>query len=444
MRLRIVIIVTLTVAAYAVAALVWRQVFPFRDGIAQFLPEGTIAYVHVNLTPVVRRALRLHLDTLGGNEVYPKKYDRIFLSTPFLIALRGAITETDVRELGFVWHQPESLPPQLSFIVGQRASAQPDVMPAETIMIGGQEVRAFVVRIRSSGRNPPLPLSFPLPSRGGEGEKLWRELRRQPVQAVLWPRELPIPALEAARYLLPETVTALGTVGRRGFVLRSDGRIPLIVRSTRTELLAEPRPGTFQIIGLPVRAIAEQLDLPFHGELRATIEPILPETADFLVDGDRIAARIDTSAVIPPEVVLRSLVARLWPVARPRRLDGLSAIVLVADPKAIEVSKTGPSRWVLKTRDGATRIFVERSGDSVYLATDEELLGSALLTPSRSPSGRGGESEGAGLRIPSACHLDGQSAFIVWPIHPQAVVTMSVDLSGSSAAFCGRILQLGI
>lgn len=441
MRPRIVVAIALTAIVYIVTALLWRQVFPFRDGIAEYLPEQAIAYVHVNLTPEVRRALQAQFTGILPTAVDPKKHDRIFL---------GQVLEvSDVRELALVWYRHEKGPGpfsgtgRIALVIGQRASSRPDVVPAATFTVGGQEVRAFVVRVRSSGRNPPLPLSFPLPSSGGEGEKVMRALRRHPVQAVLRPRALPIPALEAERHLIPDAIAASGTVGRRGFVLRTDDQIPLIVRSTRTELLAEPRPGTFQIIGLPVRALAEQLDLPFHGELRAAIEPLIPEDADLLIDGGHVAVRMSEPVIQPPEAVLRSLAARIWPVARPRQLDGLPASVLVADPDSFEIAQTGPNRWMLGSKSGEARIFAERSGNSVYLATDETLLSSALPTPSRSPSGRGGEGGGAGLRIPSACHLDGQSTLIVWPIHPQAVVTVSVDQSGSNVAICGRILRQG-
>lgn len=456
MRLRVVVAITLTVAAYAVAAFTWRQVFPFRDGLAEFLPEGTIAYVHVNLTPQVRRGLPHWLSSPTSS---PSQRAGEKNKNDFPAVLQAALDSYDVRELGLVWHKADALPPQLALIVGQRASAQPDVMPATTVSVGEQGIRTFVVRVQTSGRNTPLPQWRPegrrynLPS-GGEGEKVMRVLRRHPVQAVFHPRELPLPALEAARHLLPETVTASGIVDRRGFVLRSDGRLPLIVRSTRTELLAEPRLGTFQIVGLPVRAIVEQFDLPFHGELRAAIEPLIPERADLLIVDGRVAIRMPTPTIQPLEAVLRTLVARIWPVARPRQLDGLPANVLVADPNAFEVTQTGSSRWVLKSKEGDIRIFTEQSEDFVILATDEAMVDRmkirpepvegqsvrSILRPFDSAALRSG-SKRLRFRTYSACHFNDRSSFIVWPIHPQGVVAMSVDQSGSNVAICGRIAQ---
>lgn len=423
MRLRIVIIVTLTVAAYAAAVLVWRQMFPFRDGLAEFLPEGTIAYVHVNLTSAVRRQVEFQISN-----------SRFQIYEPIVDALTTALRSRDVRDLGFVWYKPDAFPQQLALIIGQRASSRPDVVPVATFTVGGQEVRTFVVRIRSSDRDPSALL------RSTQDGVFTRKLRRHPVQVVLRPRELPIPALEAARHLLPETVTASGTVGRRGFVLRSDGRIPSVMRSTRTELLAEPRPGTLQIIGLQVRAIAEQLDLPFHKELRVALEPFLPERADVLIEGGHIAVRMPAPTTAPSEAVLRSLAARIWPITRARRLDGLPAEVLVADPDALTIVQSGPNRWMLRAKEvGTSKIFAEQSGEFVYLASEEGLLGAGEGGGVRflAPTGA------SGLEMTNECRLDDQLPFIIWHPHPQAVVTMGVDPSGSSAALCGRILRPG-
>lgn len=452
MRFRPALAIAMTVFVYTATALLWRQVFPFRDGIAQFLPEGTITYVHVNLTAAMRREV----------EAQSSKF-KAQIGEPIIGALTTALRSHDVRELALVWHKPKSLPPQFSFIVGQRASARPDVMPAETITVGGQEIRMFVVRVRAGDRDPSAPL------RSAQDDAFTRTLRRQPVQAVLHPRALPIPALEAARHLLPEMIMASGTLNRRGFILHGDqrgdqknaiaenwsSRIPLIARSAYVELLSEPWPGTFQVIGLPVRALVEQLEFPFHGELRAAIEPFLPADADLLVDGDQIVARIDAPAVLPPELVLRSIAARLWPTTRPRRLDGLPVSVLVADPNVFEIAQAGSSRWALRLKSGGDAlIFAERSGDSVILATDEMLIDRmkirpepvegqfvrSTLRPFDSAALRSG-SKRLHFRTYSACRLNDRSPFIVWSIHPQAVVTVSVDRSGSTVAICGRTAQ---
>jgi hypothetical protein len=468
MRIRVVIATILTAVIFIAAALLWRRVFPFRDGIAEHLPNHVIAYLHINLTPTIRRVLSTHLNAIPLKGDVPKKYDREFLAQ--------VIRSPDIRELGLLWYQPEkgsdpfsgSGSGRLALIIGQRASERPDVVPTMTFTVGGQEVRMFVVRVQGNDRDPSTEF---IPSRTrdlfAQDDALTGRLRHHPVQITFWPRELPVPALEAARHLLPETITASGTLSRRGLVLRTDGKIPftqlearrpltgLIARSRRTKLITKPRPGTLQAIGVPVRALVEQFDLPFHEEFRTAIDPFLPEYADFLVDGDRVAVRMPVPAAQPPEAVLRSLAARIWPVTERRLLDGLLADVLVADPNAFEIAQLGTNRWILRTKNGGeSQVFAEQSGDFVYLAGGETLLERMKIRPESRGSARDPDTESSGpvegpfdyaalrsgsIRLSAPCRLDDQSPFIVWSLHPQAVATASISLDGSRAVFCGII-----
>ncbi len=426
MRFRVIGVTTITVVAYIAAAFLWRQVFPFRDGIAEFLPEQTIAYAHVNLTPAMRRDLL----RWGNSFIFsPPPSSRRGSGRGWTMddTLMTAIRSPDVQELAFVSFQPEQHEPTVAVIIGQRASERPDVVPTETFDVGGQEIRILVVRVRGE-----IVTSSSSRGRGGSvlamaeaGHRPWS----QPIQAFLRPQLLPIPALDAARHLLPEVLTAAGTTGRRGFILRSDGRIPLVLRTVRTPLLVGAQPGRLQVIGLPIRAIAAQLDLPFHAELRAAIEPSLPDLVDLLLAGGRIAIRMGEPAVSPPDVTIRSLAARIWPSARTRRLDGLPATVQVADPSEFEVIPTGENRWVLRQRgtDSAV-VTVERRDGQILLSTDASLLNEL------------GDSPEHDVALPGRCRFGDGAVFAVWLPYPHLIVSVGLDQAWSEFAVCGRSL----
>ncbi|MBI4434333.1 hypothetical protein HY635_00740 [Candidatus Uhrbacteria bacterium] len=420
MRSRVIGAIIVTVAAYTIVAFLWRTIFPFRDGIVEFLPEDTIAYAHVNLTPQVRREVEFQISDF-----------RFQIGDLLAEAMRTAVQSTDVREFGIAWYQPKTLPPQIALIIGQRASNRPDVVSPMMATISGTDTRLIVVRTHAAKR---YQVSFERTPGISPG------ISPHPVQAFVRPPLLPIPALDAARHLLPETMTATGTINRRGFIphqfggrpgagfiLRSDGRIPLVMRTARMPLLVSAQPSMLQIIGLPVRAIAAQLDLPFHQELRSAIEPFLPEAADLLMSGRGVTVRFALPSDPPSNLAVRSLAARIWPSVQTRRLDGLPATVQVADPSEFEITSVGANRWVIKRQgtDGAA-VTAERREGQLLLSTDAPLLDKLR------------DSSENGLAFPMSCRFSGEAAFAVWSPYPQLIASVSMDQTWSKFAVCGR------
>lgn len=408
MRHRVAIVIMCTVIAYVATSLLWRQVFPFRDGIAQFLPENTIAYAHVNLTPNVRRALRDHVVRLLPDAA-PENHDRGFLEQ--------AISAPDVREFAFVWHQPALLPPQFALLIGQRASFRPDVVPPSTFTIGGQELRVLVVRVRNGKTS----------------------LGHVPVQATLWPRSLPFPALAAVSHLFPETIVASGTIGRDGFALRSNGRWMMPFRTTRRAVLVTPREGALQLMDVPIRALMQQLEIPLHRDLARAIESVLPESTDVVVDLNTpgVAIQLPWSPAVgtDTEDALRALAARIWPMAHSGGF--------IADPASIRVVSVGSRAWEVHRGDppspdasdgrGEVVAFASVSDGVAIIASRRDLLEETISFNRQSS-----------IKIPRGCAISsryGTPMMIVDRVHPQIDAVLLVDRMWKKFTVCGRLIS---
>ncbi|MDO8599686.1 MAG: hypothetical protein Q7S02_06290 [bacterium] len=409
MRIRIVAVAIGIAAALTATTFLWRQVFPFRDHLAAFLPAGTIAYAHANLTGGVRRGIALHISNLESQ-----------IGQPLVDALTTALRSPDVRELGLVWFQPDRHAPILGIMVGQRTSARPDVIGPSSIVIAGTELRVIVIRMRIDQMSVDAPpeIAAVLPS-----------LQRSPLQIVVRPRALPIPALEASAYRMPEIMTATGTVDQRGFTVRSDSGRSFFDRHRVISLLAPPRVGSMQILNIPVRALAAEIAAPTHSELLAVLTGALPDAADIIMDSTGVAVHLAHTDLQHERTraVLQTIAARVWPAVRQRMLDGEPAEVAVADPSSVRMAPTSTGRWVIE-RAGEPVAAGAVRGDGFVIATSASLL-EATMSPTRTV-----------LRIPGRCVQPSPSdngIIAVIPIHPQLVAVFAISRDGSGYSICG-------
>ncbi|MDO8622121.1 MAG: hypothetical protein Q7R80_02725 [bacterium] len=445
MRLRIVLITTVTIVVYITATLSWRQIFPFRDGIAQFLPKDTIAYVHANLTARVRRNLRFEISNLRFQDSVRAGLDE-------------ALRSPDVREIAVAWFQPEQHVPIVAVLVGQRASSRPDVVPATTVMVGTTELRIIVVRVRagSSVAATAMPV---LGDRTFLARRVWG-LSGQPIQAFVRPRLLPIPALDAVMHLLPDTIVASGTMGRDGFALRSDGRSTWSLRSPRPTVVVTPRDGVIQLTGVPVRDLWKQLELPLHRDLALALDPILPNSADLSVDlsspGAVLRLPLDPDVGRAATDALRALAARIWPSVRSGEL--------VADPASIRAVLVGPGSWEVqrgsppssKTTDGQgppspkatewqgppSSKTTDGQGDVVAVVSVAD--GSAVIATRRILQEEALSAARPSIRLPRGCAIagrHGQPVMITSRVHPQMDVALLMDRMGTTFTICGRSVR---
>ncbi|MDP3771098.1 MAG: hypothetical protein Q8R16_02260 [bacterium] len=416
MRLRIVLITTATIVVYITATLSWRQIFPFRDGIAQFLPKDTIAYVHANLTPSVRRALRAQFVQLLTTDA-PEKDDRR--------KLEQAVAAADVLEIAVAWFQPEQHAPIVAVLVGQRVSSRPDVIPATTVMAGTTEIRIIVVRVRAgaSAATTTMPV---LGDRTFLARRFWG-LSGHPIQAFVRPRLLPLPALDAVAHLLPDTIVASGTIGRDGFALRSDGRSTWSLRLQRPTVVVTPRDGVIQLTGVPVHDLWKQLELPFHRDLALALEQILPNSADLSVDlsspGAVLRLPWDPEAGSEATEALRALAARMWPSVRSGEI--------VADPASIRTVPMRLGTWEVQRGDEIVAVASVADGSAV-IATRRGLLDEALSDRRTS------------IRLPRRCAIAGRHGppvIITSRVHPQMDLTLLMDRLGTTFTICGRSVR---
>jgi len=401
MRFRVALAILLTTAAYVAAVLVWRQVFPFQDEIAQFLPEGAIAYVHVNLTPVIRRQIGFQISDF-----------RFQIGEPIADALTTALRSPEVQELAVAWFQSEWPTPMVVVIIGQRPSRQSDIVPTTTVHVGSAEVWVMVARTRSD-RSSASAVASALASQ-----------RRQPVQVFIHPRLLPIPALAAVTHLLPDVMAASGTIGRDGFILRSDGRSAWALHAPRPTVVVAPRDGALQLMGVPIREIWEQLELPFHRNLAHALGLVLPKSADALVDlrtpGAVIRLPWDPATSVGAADVLRALAARIWP--------SVHAGALVADPASIRVLPAGRGSWEVQRGDDVVAV-ASVTGGSAVVATRRDLLDEVM------------DEHRSTIRLSRGCAiagLRGPLMMVTLRIHPQVDVSLLMDQVGMTWTACGR------
>jgi|GEM_PF-3612251 len=415
---------SLAVASVALA-FAWRTIFPFRDGIAGLLPEDTIAYAHINLTARVRREVEFLISP-------PKADPPLAEGLKFQIGERLAAVLTvtvrsrDVRELGLAWIASEPHRPYLAVLVGQRTSAQPDVVSAETISIGEREVRVLVVRVRGGIAAPD-----PSQGRGVVGLAMTDAKRmrpRQPVQAFLRPRLLPIPALDAARDVLPEILTASGTIGRSGFSVRSDGRRILLGPRRSVPLLMPPTVGSVQALRVPVREFLRAVAAPTHRELLTAIAAAMPDAADVVVGQTGVSVHFPNTDFESERTqdALRAVVARVWPTIQRRMLDGQPSVVAVADPSSVRIVPAGPNRYVIERTDDRVA-FAAVIGDGFTIATDEPSLEAAAARTRPS------------LRIPRRCAQpsSGDEVSAIISLYPQFSIFFAMLRDGSAFRVCG-------
>lgn len=388
-RFRSAIAITIATIAMVALAFAWRHTFPFPDTIAQHLPAGTLAYVHVNVTPEIRHHLASHLATL---------------TSPLVDAVRVATSETDVRELAFAWYVPDgAVGPVAAFIVGQRRSQRTDARLPEVVRIGAVDLRTFVLHTRTIAPGPY--------------ESVLQPLRHRPVQAFVRPRavgELPGSPLRAARELLPEALTAAGTIDRAGLVLRSDRRLPFAFRRHRFDLPAAPSPPALAIFGFPIREFAAALAAPPESALDRILAPSLPQTVDAAVGLTSGAVTLRLPGDVPDDL-LRLAAAVVHPILRAKLLDGFPSALTVINPDAVSVTTDGAGRSVLSV-EGSPVFSVIRSDDA-----------SVAITRRR-------------LTMPTRC-VDG-SVYILQFIHSTSLLQASVSVStdGDKFSICARAM----
>src|SRR3989338_7230323 len=123
------IVIALVTVLIVVGTFFWRRWFPFPDRIAPpYLPSNALAYLHVNLTPYTRHALRAMLARAG---------DAHALSVDIPSTFAQALAIREVRELGFiVLPDTGAHGVRIVIAIGQRASGTPDAVEAMSGDIG--------------------------------------------------------------------------------------------------------------------------------------------------------------------------------------------------------------------------------------------------------------------------------------------------------------------
>lgn len=327
---RSIAVVTLTVVVGFVLAISWRQWFPFPDRLAPYVPPDALAYVHVNLTPYTRRALA---DLLAQPTITAS------MSGDLRTALARAIERREVRELGFIvlpTRDPRGV--RIAIAVGQSASRTPDVLDAMTSDVGGIPVRIATIRWRADS-SPATP---------------WAAsdvLRVVPLQARMTPRAIAFHArFPTAAERLPEAMAFGGAIHRSGIVFDSQ---PIArVRIPRSLAVREiPNAGEVVVKNVPFHALLAFDGLPDAlRALRGSLDDRLDARVRLSDGAWAVRGTVRSDARIT-EGALRAIAAYVWPMRQSRTLDGLHALVEVADPSAMTFTR-GADRWVIGHASG--------------------------------------------------------------------------------------------
>ncbi|MFH1099009.1 MAG: hypothetical protein V1723_03770 [Candidatus Uhrbacteria bacterium] len=392
-------VVTVCAAAALLAVAVWwRWWFPYSDGIASFLSEETVAYVHLNLTAINRVASHRFVDfnvERAKDSIGPE------LTTVVGTALRS-------REVSEVALVVDEVGGQLhyAFVIGQRASDQPDVVAPDRVIVGGQSVAVTILRIPKKQHEPS----------GSAFEAELQPLRHRPLQVAVRPRAIVERVGGEFRALadtFPEFMAASGSFGRGGLMINSDGAAswwrfrPIKIKLPRPLLV-----GGVAVVGAPLRAFALLIadTLPKSAQLAIAA---LPERADIQIldDRSRVAARLpaERSLFAIDEFAWRALAAIIWPTQRVQLLDGLVSDVTVVDPEAYQIITVEGARWEVKGIDETVRASVVRCADSIVVASDSSADCESAVVVS----------------IPSQCRLTTDDAVLLFAASKGSIVSMT-------------------